>query len=181
MFGLCLNPFFKNVYKYYRSMDVNYQLKTFDELSLRDLYKILKLRQEVFVVEQDCPYLDCDDLDYEAFHVLGMSDFGDLVSYSRLLPPDVAYEGSASIGRVLTHADSRQLGLGKDLMKVAKVYCQLLFEDIDIRISAQCYLIEFYKHFGFQTVGETYLEDGIPHIEMVCHNDNPVSDQAENN
>ena len=148
-------------------MDINYQLKVFEELSLRDLYSILKLRQEVFIVEQDCVYLDCDDKDMESYHLMGLSESGELVSYSRILPPGLSYDDAASIGRVLTGKSTRGSGKGHDLMKVSLMYCQLLFEDVAIRISAQCYLIEFYSSLGFETVGESYLEDGIPHIEMV--------------
>lgn len=139
----------------------------FDQLSLSDLYDILKLRQEVFIVEQNCPYLDVDGLDRFAWHVMGKNPEGELLAYSRLLPKGTSYDDYISIGRILTSSKVRKLGLGKKLMDFSVKSIYQLFGYQNIKIGAQTYLLSFYESFGFKAQGETYLEDGIPHIQMI--------------
>lgn len=144
----------------------------FNELTLEELYQIMVVRQEVFVVEQDCPYLDADDRDQECYHVLGYEN-DNLVAYSRLVPKGISYESSVSIGRILTTEKGRGKGIGKTLVQFSIDETKRLFNTNKITISAQCYLIKFYESFGFQVVGEEYLEDDIPHIKMVLDEPNP--------
>ncbi len=141
--------------------------KAFNELSLSELYELLKLRQEVFVVEQDCPYLDADGVDYDSFHVLGFDDSGAILAHTRLVPQGFSYEDYASIGRVVTSSKVRGKGAGKALMEFSIQEAKQRFEDAQIKISAQNYLLTFYNDLGFQEVGDSYLEDGIPHTGMV--------------
>ena len=139
--------------------------KPFDELTVAELYCILKLRSEVFVVEQMCVYLDADNKDSSAFHLSGWLH-NQLVAYCRIIPPGLAY-AEASIGRVLTNAAHRRDGYGKILMKKAIKKTYELFDVPAIKISAQQYLLEFYQNLGFLATGDPYLEDNIPHIAML--------------
>ena len=127
----------------------------------------MALRQEVFVVEQNCPYLDADGKDLPAHHLLGYNNKGQLLAYCRLLPKGVSYEKYPSFGRVVTAASIRGDGHGRKLMEKTLEWMGRLFGKEAIKISAQCYLIPFYESLGFQTVGKEYLEDDIPHIGMV--------------
>lgn len=152
---------------------INFKCLAFYQLSLDQLYEIMVLRQAVFVVEQDCPYLDADGNDQPAYHLLAYNEQEELVAYTRLVPAGISYDHYASIGRVITRASERRSGLGRALMQASIQQIQTLFPGIEVKISAQCYLINFYESFGFQSVGESYLEDGIPHIGMVLTaNDN---------
>jgi ElaA protein len=139
--------------------------KSFDDLLPGELYRILKARAEVFVIEQACIYPDADDKDYDATHLL-LWDSGQLAAYCRLLPPGISYPGYSSIGRVLTSMPYRRQGLGKQLMQEAIKQGVALYQ-APIKISAQLYLEPFYQSFGFETVSAPYLEDAIPHIAMV--------------
>ena len=143
---------------------INWQCKYFTELSTPELYKILRLRIEVFAVQQNCVYQDCDDKDQDSLHLMGWKN-GILVAYARLLPPGLAFD-APSIGRVVTSPGNRRTGLGKELMQVAISKIKELYGDSDITISAQVYLKNFYSSFNFQSVGESYIEDGIDHIRM---------------
>ncbi|MCB0706118.1 MAG: GNAT family N-acetyltransferase [Saprospiraceae bacterium] len=145
----------------------SFQLTPYAELSLNQLYEILRLRAEVFVVEQDCPYQDLDELDQQAYHLKTWSPKGELQAYARILPPGASYEGYASIGRVVTSPGVRGKGFGKKLMEEAIESCKFLFPEKPIKISAQVYLLEFYRSLGFESDGAGYLEDGIPHIGMI--------------
>lgn len=140
------------------------QLKPFNELTLQELYAVLQLRMEVFVVEQHCPYLDCDDKDIHAHHLLFWQD-GELAAYCRLLPQGISYENYCSIGRVVTKPSHRGKGLGIELMRDAIHQCKILFNR-PIKISAQSYLEKFYTELGFEVCTEEYLEDDIPHKGM---------------
>ncbi len=155
-------------------MQVEWQWSLFDELSTRDLYDILKIRQAVFVVEQNCAYQDLDDVDQHAWHLLGKQGTAPklLVAYLRLVYPDMNYPEPA-IGRVLTLASKRGQGLGKALTKEALAQAARKYPGQPIRISAQLHLSNFYQEFGFEIVSEPYDEDGIPHIEMLrpAHSD----------
>jgi ElaA protein len=146
---------------------INFKCLSFYQLSLDQLYELMALRQAIFVVEQDCPYLDADGKDQAAHHLLGYNEQDELVAYTRLLPVGISYDQYASIGRVITRASERRTGLGRALMQESIRQAQALYPKVKVKISAQCYLIHFYESLGFQSVGDTYLEDGIPHIGMV--------------
>lgn len=143
---------------------VNWTIKKFDELTLDELYNILQLRNEVFIVEQNCVYKDLDGKDRSAWHLMATEN-DKLVAYTRILPPGVSYSDPA-IGRVVTSSSKRRSGLGKELMKRSIDSCEKLFGKTSVTLSAQVYLQNFYESFGFIVMGEEYLDDGIPHIEM---------------
>lgn len=144
---------------------MNWLWRTFSELSLDELYEVMRLRQEVFVVEQECPYLDADGLDSDAMHLLGYDDDG-LAAYARVLPQGARYP-EPCISRVVTAQRARRIGLGKLLMTECLWRCEERYGNVHIRISAQAYLQIFYEEFGFSCTGKEYLEDGIPHKEML--------------
>lgn len=144
---------------------INWSNKTFNELNVYELYDILQLRSEVFVLEQNCPYLDPDGKDEPSYHLCGYVN-GKLVAYARLIPPGIAFK-EASIGRVLTSSEFRRFGAGKELMQKAIVLTLEIFNVTEISIGAQLYLQKFYKELGFEQSGPEYLEDNIPHIEMI--------------
>ncbi len=146
-------------------MRIEFFIKAFTELNTTELYQILKLRSEVFVVEQHCAYQDIDDKDQNSYHLMCFVN-DHLAGYTRLLPPGVSYD-EASIGRVVIGPDFRRLTLGKQLMENSIASCEELFGSSTIRIGAQTYLKKFYNALGFIETGEPYDEDGIPHIEMV--------------
>ena len=143
-----------------------FQFKTipFSGLSSEELYSLLQLRAEVFIVEQECIYQDVDGLDQEALHICGFSG-SELVAYSRVLAPGVKYPG-CSIGRVVTRQKVRKTGIGKNLLREAIACCHKEWPTAEISLSAQEYLEEFYKSYGFETESSAYMEDGIPHIKM---------------
>lgn len=146
---------------------IHYCCIPFKELTLFELYEALALRQEVFVVEQNCPYQDCDGKDQESWHLFGRNEAGKLIVYTRLLPEGLSYSGYTSIGRVVSSPAARGTGAGRDLMIKSIQMTRELFGDLPIKIGAQTYLLRFYESFGFQSTGEEYLEDGIPHTKMV--------------
>ncbi|ENM3878332.1 TPA: GNAT family N-acetyltransferase [Vibrio cholerae] len=145
---------------------INWQCISFCQLTTQQLYELLKLRVDVFVVEQTCPYPELDNKDTlnEVHHLLGYQD-GELVACARLLPAGVSYP-SVSLGRVATKASARGNGLGHQLLQTALEQCQNLWPQQSIEIGAQEHLREFYARYGFVATSETYLEDGIPHIDM---------------
>ncbi len=143
---------------------IQFKIEPFNELSKTELYEILQLRSEVFVVEQNCVYQDIDGKDQKAIHVLGYYE-GVLAAYSRLFKPNDYFDAS-SIGRVIVKESHRDKKLGHDLMKASIDAVKELFNETNITISAQLYLQKFYESHGFVAVGESYLEDDIPHIEM---------------
>ncbi len=143
----------------------SFVLKEFNQLSLQELYQLLRLRNEVFVVEQNCPYQDLDNKDYKAHHLL-IYQKEELVAYSRIFPAGVSFK-EASIGRIITSGKVRSSGVGKILMEKSIEALYTVFGKQPIRIGAQCYAILFYQKSGFQPEGEIYLEDRIEHIEMV--------------
>ena len=136
-----------------------------EDLSGPQFHQIIAERERVFVVEQDCPYQDADDLDAVSWHLIASVE-GQLAAYLRIVDPGHKYP-EASIGRVLTPKTFRGLGLGQQLMTEAIAGAQRHYPGLAIRISGQSYLLAFYRAFGFETVGEEYLEDGIPHFEML--------------
>ncbi|AXT54075.1 GNAT family N-acetyltransferase [Aquimarina sp. BL5] len=144
---------------------MEFRIKRFDELELIELYKILRLRAEVFVVEQDCVYQDIDNKDQKALHVIGYKN-DEVVAYTRIFNTGDYFE-NASIGRVVVSENARKYGYGHNLIKKSIEGIQEEFQTDQIKISAQCYLEKFYKKHGFKQIGEEYLEDGIPHIAMI--------------
>lgn len=145
-------------------VDVKWEIKAFNELSLEELYSLLALRSEVFVVEQNCVYQDVDYKDSEAFHLMGTID-NQIVAYARIFSAGKYFE-NASIGRVLVKENYRIQKIGHELMREAIVAVKMKFGTARITISAQSYLEKFYEQHGFSTVGDGYLEDDIPHIRM---------------
>ena len=146
-------------------MKTTFFCKHFNELNTIELYTILKNRMEVFTLEQQCAYQDCDNRDLEAFHLIGIQN-NELVAYSRLLPTGVSYDHYCSIGRVLTIASVRRQQIGKELISESIRLCRELF-GTPIKIGAQAYLEKFYSDFGFVSTGHHYLEDEIPHLSMI--------------
>ncbi|MEO0901710.1 MAG: GNAT family N-acetyltransferase [Bacteroidota bacterium] len=140
-------------------------IKTFEELTKAELYAILALRCEVFVVEQECAYQDLDYKDQKAIHVLGKKE-GKVVAYTRMFKPGDYFENT-SIGRVVVSQNARQYGYGKDIMLASLKEIEENFPKGTIELSAQTYLTKFYRDLGFVEQGEGYLEDGIPHVRMV--------------
>jgi len=144
---------------------MNITTKFFNELTSKELYDLLRLRLEVFVVEQECVYQDLDGKDYKALHILGYKDEM-LVAYARCFKPG-DYFKQASVGRVVVSKEKRQHNYGHQIMRTALDALKNHFNETNIKLSAQSYLKKFYTNFGFKEVGEEYLEDGIPHIVMI--------------
>ena len=141
------------------------KVKTFSELTIHELYNLLQLRSEVFVVEQDCVYQDLDGKDKKALHVLGLKN-NRIVAYTRVFKPG-DYFKEASIGRVVVAKNEREHKYGYDIMKASIDVIKNQYNKTEIKISAQCYLKNFYTNLGFEKVGAEYLEDGIPHMAMI--------------
>lgn len=144
---------------------MNYGIKKFSELENNELYQILELRSEVFVVEQNCAYNDVDNKDQDAYHLL-LQDNKKIVAGLRILKKGVSYD-QISIGRVVVNKEYRGRGIAKDMMLKAIEFIENDLSEKEIKISAQAYLIEFYKSIGFVEVSQVYLEDDIPHIDML--------------
>lgn len=143
---------------------IKWTCQPFAQLHLATLYSILRLRTEVFVVEQNCVYQDMDNYDQQALHLCGMAD-AQLLAYARLLAPGVKYP-DASIGRVVTAPGARGTGRGREVVARAIMQCEGLWPEAGITLSAQHHLEKFYSSLGFKAVSDSYMEDGIPHIEM---------------
>lgn len=146
---------------------MEFYLKRFDELSLDELYQLLKLRQDVFIIEQMCPFPDIDNLDQTALH-LWCQQGGNMLAYLRLLPPTIERPDVVSLGRVCSALDARGGGYTRQLVQQGLQELQQRFPQARCEIGAQSYLLAFYQRAGFQVFGEPYLEDGIPHRHMVC-------------
>ena len=144
--------------------EINYIWKPFADLSIDELYTIIHLRQKVFIIEQNCPYIDADFTDQDAFHLLAYKD-KDLIGYLRAFRPGIKYEGS-SLGRIVTEIDSRGLGIGKEITEIGVNFLLKKYPKHEIVISAQHRLKNFYNQLGFIARGEIYLEDDIDHIQM---------------
>ena len=149
----------------WHKMNLIWSYKSFDELTTIELYSILQLRNEVFVVEQNCVYPDIDNKDLKSFHLMAF-DGKILTAYSRILPPGLSFE-EASIGRVITAQSYRGKGIGITLIEKAILETRNTFAVKQIKIGAQLYLKKFYEGFGFAQTSEVYLEDGIEHVEML--------------
>ncbi len=143
-------------------MQIN--IAPFDQLALKELYSLLKLRAEIFVVEQNCVYNDLDSHDEQAYHLMAI-DNNAVVGYARILPPNTRFK-EASIGRLVVDKDFRFNGLARQLMTIAAEWLFKEWQVPCIQISAQKYLKGFYGSLGYQIISEEYLEDGIPHLKM---------------
>ncbi|NRD18571.1 GNAT family N-acetyltransferase [Winogradskyella eckloniae] len=144
---------------------ITIKISAFNALSIDELYSLLQLRSEVFVVEQNCVYQDIDGKDQKALHVLGFKA-DKLVAYTRIFKPG-DYFKAASIGRVVVLENERKHSYGYDIMKASIKAIKMHYNTTEIKISAQLYLKQFYNNLEFNAIGETYLEDGIPHIAMM--------------
>ncbi|SFJ12257.1 ElaA protein [Terrisporobacter glycolicus] len=144
---------------------MNWKIKKFNELNIEEIYKILALRNEIFIVEQECPYLDCDDKDLNSYHLF-LRENGEIVSYLRILEKGVSYD-EISIGRVAVKKSYRGKGISRKMMLQAIEFIENNLYENTIKIQAQAYLLDFYSSLGFKAVSEEYLEDNIPHIDMI--------------
>jgi ElaA protein len=142
-------------------------VKSFPTLTPNELYALMRLRSEVFVVEQHCVFLDADNKDIYCHHLM-LFDHKQLIAYARLVPPGISYN-EMSVGRVVTAKEARNKGAARQLMQLAVKYCRKIFGDGPIRIGAQYYLEKFYTEIGFTATGDVYDEDGIEHIEMIMY------------
>lgn len=145
-------------------MNLEWKIKRFEQLTTLELYSLLQLRSECFVVEQNCVYQDIDGKDQKAFHLIGEEN-GQLIAYARLFKPNDYFE-QASIGRVVVKQTHRDKKLGHNLMREAILEIEKQFCETKITISAQLYLKKFYESHGFTQTSKMYLEDDIPHVEM---------------
>ena len=144
---------------------MNSVIKKFSELSTEEIYNILKLRSEVFVVEQNCIYQDIDEKDQKAIHLF-IEKKSEIIAYTRIFKKGDYYEENPSIGRVVVSKKERGKNLGKEIMKKSIYYVKENMDEKKIELSAQKYLDKFYKELQFYSEGEDYLEDGIPHQRM---------------
>lgn len=149
-----------------KTADLSWHCKHFSELAAAELYSILRLRTQVFILEQNCLYQDVDGKDVKCYHIFATDKKGDAVAYARILPAGISYS-EVSIGRVVTAASVRGTGAGKELMQRTMEFISEKFGKAAVRISAQSYLLKFYSTFGFRIEGEEYLEDDIPHTQML--------------
>lgn len=143
-----------------------WKLKKFNELTLDEFHDILKLRIDIFVVEQNCPYSELDNKDKFAFHFFGIDTNNKIIAYTRIFKPGDYYK-EAALGRVIVSQDYRNQKLGYKLIEKTIKEMQQLFGNTPIKIGAQTYLKKFYESFGFQQINDEYTEDGIPHIYMI--------------
>jgi ElaA protein len=148
-------------------MHLDWQIKHYRDLSLNEFHDIIALRMAAFVVEQDCPYQDLDGKDKKSYHLICRNGKGDIVATARILPPGLSYEDAAAVGRVVLEDEIRGYGHGHELMDRCIAFCGIEFGNSKIRISAQKHLEKYYEKHEFLTTGKEYLEDGIPHVEML--------------
>ncbi len=148
--------------------NIQWSVFTFSDFSPEQLYAVLKLRVDVFVVEQQCAYPELDEYDRhpEARHLSGRNDVGELLAYARLLPPGLRYQ-EVNLGRVVVRADFRKQGVGHQLLQNALEEISGCWRKTPVKISAQEYLQKLYEQYGFVRVSDVFLEDGIPHVEML--------------
>lgn len=146
---------------------MTWKLLTFEQLSNYQLYNIIKERLNIFIVEQNCPYPELDDIDYDCYHFFFEED-GEVKAYCRILDAGLKYK-EASIGRVIVKEKYRRHGLATELLNKAISFTQNELKQQQIKIQAQDYLRQFYGSFGFEPISEVYLEDGIPHVDMILN------------
>jgi len=144
---------------------VHWEIKSFDELTLLEFHDLLRIRLDIFVVEQNCPYSEIDGMDPLCFHAVGKTEDGAIIATARIAPAGTVYK-EWSIGRVVVKADFRQFKIGKDLMDVCIEYCEKIVKVKTIKIAAQLYLKKFYSSLGFEQISDVYPWDGIDHIDM---------------
>ncbi|SFC49414.1 GNAT family N-acetyltransferase [Clostridium uliginosum] len=144
---------------------MNWNIKKFNQLKGEEIYKILALRNKVFIVEQECSYLDCDDKDLNSYHLFS-NENEEVVAYLRILERGVSYN-EISIGRVVVKKNYRGKGISREMMLKAIEFIENNLKEDTIKIQAQVYLLNFYSSLGFKAVSEEYLEDNIPHIDML--------------
>lgn len=147
-------------------MKVFYKIKSFDDLSNKELYQLLSLRQEIFVVEQNCPYLDADYKDLHSFHVFCLHN-EKIIACSRILPEGSSFDDYPSIGRICCRKDYRGAEIAKKIIALSIEKVKFLYPNTPIKISAQVPLESYYEKFGFKSIGNPYLEDDIPHQAMI--------------
>ncbi|HWK22504.1 MAG TPA: GNAT family N-acetyltransferase [Ureibacillus sp.] len=153
---------------------MSWKLKKFEELTNSELYNLLKERTQVFVVEQNCPYLEVDGKDPFSYHLF-KEDNGEILAYARILPPGISYQ-ECSIGRVLVKKEYRGQGIAQELVKKSLDFIQQELKETTVKIQAQDYLRKFYGSFGFQAISETYLEDNIPHVDMLLQVEQEIAE-----
>ena len=139
---------------------------SYDDLTKKELHQLIILRQNIFIVEQNCPYQDADKKDFNSHHLMGFDQNNQLIAYLRIVGPGVSYK-EVSLGRILTHISHRGTGLGKETVKMGLQFTESIYGKVAIKISAQSHLAPFYKSFDFESTGKEYLEDDIPHTEMI--------------
>lgn len=144
---------------------MNWKLKKFDELTSRELYEILRLRNEVFIIEQECPYLDCDRKDYGAYHLFLEDDTG-VIAYLRVLDKGVTFD-EVCIGRVIVKETHRGKGLAQEMLRLGLKVAEEKYGETTVKISAQQRLVKLYESVGFKQVSDMYMEDNIPHVAMI--------------
>lgn len=146
-------------------MFMSWKLKKFNDLTNMELYTLLQERTSVFVVEQNCPYLEVDGKDPQSYHLF-KEENGEIIAYLRILPAGISYQ-EASIGRVLVKKEYRGQGIAEELLRRGLDFIHQELKETTVKIQAQDYLRKFYGSFGFQAITETYLEDNIPHVDML--------------
>jgi len=145
---------------------MNFEIKAFDSLSLHEFHDLVALRIQVFVIEQNCPYQDLDGKDKKSFHLIGRDKEGAIKATARILPAGISYP-EVAIGRVVIDPSERGTGAGHELIGSCMEFIENQFGKVPVRISAQSHLEKFYMHHQFVSTGKEYLEDGIPHVEML--------------
>lgn len=164
---------FESINSFQRRMiskpQISFYTRKFEDLTLKELHDIFALRSEVFVVEQDCVYQDIDGKDFDALHLYIKDEKDSLLAYTRVFEKDAYHKGFVSIGRVVVSPKARGQALGKTIMQYSIDECQKHYGSEAIKISAQKYLDKFYTELGFKATGKEYLEDGIPHMEMILN------------
>ncbi|MGL5415363.1 MAG: GNAT family N-acetyltransferase [Clostridium sp.] len=148
---------------------MNWKIKKFNDLTTEELYKILGLRNEIFIIEQDCIYLDCDNKDFKAYHLF-LEEKDEVIAYLRILEKGVSFD-EIGIGRVSVKKRYRGKGISRELMLKGIHFIENNLNEDTIKIQAQAYLLKFYSSLGFKQISKEYLEDGIPHIDMMYKKD----------
>jgi len=147
-------------------MKFEHQVKSFQELSLEEFHDIIALRIQIFIIEQNCPYQEVDGKDKLAHHLFFKNEMDEIIAVTRILPQGISYE-EVAIGRVVVHEEYRGTGLGNQLMADSMNFVRNKYGEVPVRLSAQKHLENYYGNHGFKSTGKEYLEDGIPHVEML--------------
>jgi ElaA protein len=147
-------------------MKFEHQVKSFQELSLEEFHDIIALRIQIFIIEQNCPYQEVDGKDKLAHHLFFKNEMDEIIAVTRILPQGISY-AEVAIGRVVVHEDYRGTGLGNQLMADSMNFVRDKYGEVPVRLSAQKHLENYYGNHGFKSTGKEYLEDGIPHVEML--------------